>query len=120
MSHCLRNGNDDAEVENRIHSLRDADNYPHVTFAFLEATEDDPRGWIGAIAGNGNTRPIKRAYAARILGWLNSLPYPVVLCREGLEGPPRNATVEWNDELSELEMMLEPRATKRAMTQTAA
>jgi hypothetical protein len=109
MAHCLDTeenaptGVDDpwgAEVGN-LFSLRDADDFPHVTFGFLGAYADEP-GWLGAAAGNGDSRPVKPAYVERLLRWVQSLPYPVHVRREAFDGPPRTATTEWNEEVQEL------------------
>lgn len=65
------------------HSLRDPNNYPHATFAF-QAPESSSSGWLGDVVGHGDRRPLRLADAARILDWIQCLPYDVEIASEAL------------------------------------
>jgi hypothetical protein len=83
IGNCLwiMNGRQFWDWPGTIASLRDPDNYPHVTFRFLPPEirnpPDDKEGWVGTAGGHGDTKPIKDEYARRILRWTRTLPYPV-------------------------------------------
>jgi hypothetical protein len=63
-----------------ICSLRDPDNYPHVTFRFarpeIRHAPDDREGWVDNAGGHGDSKPIKPEYERRLLEWIRTLPHP--------------------------------------------
>ena len=64
-----------------VGSLRTPDNFPVTTFRFVPPEIRNPpydrEGWVGAIGGHGDSRPVKDEYAMRLVAWTRTLAYPV-------------------------------------------
>lgn len=69
MGHCVGGYCRFVDEGNKIYSLRDANNEPHVTISYQTNSRDRPGGELYEIKGKQNKPPIKK-YGQMVSGWL--------------------------------------------------